>query len=73
MDKSASHETMPKMTVSEDCTGCMSCIEEVECPALIWVENDLRVVIDENLCNGCAICVRACPAGVIDVKEGGTI
>jgi len=64
-------QTTYAMCVTEDCTGCLHCLEEFECPALSMDESDGRVVIDGVRCVGCGVCVHVCPAGAITaVKEG---
>jgi indolepyruvate ferredoxin oxidoreductase, alpha subunit len=57
------------MAISEDCSGCQECINEFECPALIYDDATERVVIDENICVGCGVCLSVCPAGAITAKE----
>lgn len=53
-----------RMTVSGDkCIGCMRCVKELGCPALSF--KDGKAVIDENLCTGCGLCSKLCPAGAI--------
>jgi indolepyruvate ferredoxin oxidoreductase alpha subunit len=56
------------MCVTEDCTGCLHCLEEFECPALSLDEADGRVVIDGVRCVGCGVCVHVCPAGAIEAR-----
>jgi indolepyruvate ferredoxin oxidoreductase alpha subunit len=59
------------MCVTEDCTGCLHCLEDFECPALSMDDSDGRVVIDGVRCVGCGVCVHVCPAGAItSAKEG---
>ncbi|MBN1613383.1 MAG: 4Fe-4S binding protein, partial [Deltaproteobacteria bacterium] len=53
------------MEITDDCTGCETCLHDFECPALIPDEDAGRVVIDENLCVGCGVCVNVCPVGAI--------
>ena len=52
-----------KCVIGEECTGCRKCIHEIGCPAII-VE-DGKVAIDRNLCTGCGLCRKICPAGAI--------
>ncbi len=60
-----------KMTI-EDCTGCRWCIDEFECPAILFNEEESRASISEALCTGCGVCVHVCPSHAIISKDGGT-
>jgi indolepyruvate ferredoxin oxidoreductase, alpha subunit len=59
------------MQVTEDCTGCRTCLDEFECPALSLDETDGRVVIDGGRCVGCGVCVHVCPEGAITADPEG--
>jgi indolepyruvate ferredoxin oxidoreductase alpha subunit len=59
------------LCVTEDCTGCMHCLEDFECPALFMDDADGRVVIDGTRCVGCGVCVHVCPAEAITAREKG--
>jgi indolepyruvate ferredoxin oxidoreductase alpha subunit len=59
------------MCITEDCTGCLHCLEDFECPALSMDEADGRVVIDGVRCVGCGVCVHVCPAGAITARKEG--
>jgi indolepyruvate ferredoxin oxidoreductase alpha subunit len=54
------------VTVSESCTGCQSCIKHFECPALVF--KDEHVDINQTLCNGCGVCIHACPVEAIEIE-----
>jgi indolepyruvate ferredoxin oxidoreductase alpha subunit len=49
--------------VKENCIGCKKCIRELGCPAMS-VSGD-KVTVDQNLCNGCKLCVQVCPVNAI--------
>jgi len=53
--------------VGESCVGCMRCVNEIGCPALIpyEAEGKKKVKIDTALCVGCGLCSQVCPAGCI--------
>ncbi len=59
-----------KVRVSEDCTACRHCLENFECPALVYHEDLGRVVVDEVLCIGCGVCGNVCPVEAIVVDRG---
>jgi indolepyruvate ferredoxin oxidoreductase, alpha subunit len=60
-----------RVTVTDDCTGCQHCIDEFECPALRYSEDEARVSVVEDLCTGCGVCEHVCPSGAISVENGG--
>jgi indolepyruvate ferredoxin oxidoreductase alpha subunit len=51
----------------EKCTKCKNCIRITGCPALTAASGS--VTIDQKQCNGCSVCVGACPIGAIERKE----
>jgi indolepyruvate ferredoxin oxidoreductase alpha subunit len=54
-----------RFQVDENCDRCMTCINELECPAMRFVREKKRVEIDADLCAGCGFCVHICPAHAI--------
>ncbi|MBP5254074.1 MAG: indolepyruvate ferredoxin oxidoreductase subunit alpha [Lachnospiraceae bacterium] len=66
---SLSRPTKTARTDAERCIGCLRCIRELGCPALVKTEDG--AVIDGSLCTGCGLCVSLCPAGAISVTETG--
>jgi len=54
-----------KVEITEDCNGCMYCIDFFECPALLRNEEENRVEIDRMFCVDCGVCLNACPRGAI--------
>jgi indolepyruvate ferredoxin oxidoreductase alpha subunit len=42
----------------ENCIGCMKCIREIGCPAII--KDGKLAAIDESLCFGCGLCAKLC-------------
>jgi indolepyruvate ferredoxin oxidoreductase alpha subunit len=48
---------------TDQCIGCMKCIKELGCPAL--VTKDDKAEIDGGLCTGCMLCAQVCPTGAI--------
>lgn len=54
--------------ITDRCTGCMSCVEKFECPALEKGKDDIPVILS-TLCQGCGICTYVCPKGAIEPLE----
>ena len=53
--------------ISDDCRKCGMCLK-LGCPAISKRE-DGTIVIDENQCNGCGLCVGVCPFHAIKKIE----
>jgi indolepyruvate ferredoxin oxidoreductase, alpha subunit len=53
------------MEVTEFCTACRHCLDNFECPALVFDEASGRVAIDQVRCVGCGVCLHVCPEGAI--------
>lgn len=51
----------------ETCIGCLKCIKQLGCPAL--VPDDGKVEVVESLCTDCGLCVNVCPVGAIKRGE----
>ncbi len=55
----------------DKCVGCMMCINEIGCTALIPDSSSLtekgrpKAMIDKALCAGCGLCAQVCPADAI--------
>jgi indolepyruvate ferredoxin oxidoreductase, alpha subunit len=58
-----------RFEVGDKCDRCMTCITDLECPAMHLVKDKKKVEIDVDLCAGCGFCVNVCPAQAINVKE----
>jgi indolepyruvate ferredoxin oxidoreductase alpha subunit len=58
-------QTAYDMAVTEDCIACRHCLDNFECPALIFDEKSGRVDIDAIRCLGCGVCANVCPEGAI--------
>ncbi len=54
-----------KIEITEECNGCMYCIDFFECPALQPDKEADLVRIDRTMCTDCGVCVQACPRGAI--------
>jgi indolepyruvate ferredoxin oxidoreductase alpha subunit len=58
-------QTVYEMEVTGYCTACRHCLDEFECPALVFDEVSGRVDIDQVRCVGCGVCAHVCPEGAI--------
>jgi indolepyruvate ferredoxin oxidoreductase alpha subunit len=49
----------------ERCNGCMICINDFGCPALVYDSDDNKVHIDNLTCVQCGLCAQVCKRGAI--------
>jgi indolepyruvate ferredoxin oxidoreductase alpha subunit len=54
-----------KVEITDECNGCMYCIDFFECPALQQDKEADLVRIDRTLCTDCGVCVNVCSRGAI--------
>jgi indolepyruvate ferredoxin oxidoreductase alpha subunit len=55
-----------KLTVDQElCQGCMVCINDFGCPALVYSPETEKVHIDELTCVQCGLCAEVCKLGAI--------
>ncbi|NVM25832.1 MAG: 4Fe-4S binding protein, partial [Desulfobacterales bacterium] len=33
----------------------------------------MAIVIDSDLCNGCGLCVKVCPYGAVELRDGKAV
>lgn len=52
------------------CTQCLKCVDACLSGALSVDEKLGFVALDASRCNGCGDCAKACPVGVIRMREG---
>jgi indolepyruvate ferredoxin oxidoreductase, alpha subunit len=57
-----------RFEVDDTCDRCMTCIRDLECPAIGYVKADKKIEIDTDLCVGCGFCVGVCPSHAIRPK-----
>lgn len=57
-----------RFQINENCDLCMSCVRDLECPAIHYVKGEKRMEIDVDICAGCGFCVRTCPSQAVEVK-----
>lgn len=66
MDKEAlAAQPRIKVEIGEECNGCRICVDQFECPALIYDAEGNRVYIDRLLCIDCGVCLEVCPSEAI--------
>lgn len=54
--------------IGPDCDLCMTCVKELECPAIAYVVGEKRMEINVDMCAGCGFCLHVCPAQAIALK-----
>lgn len=57
-----------RFRITEKCDLCMSCVRDLECPAIHYVKGEKRMEIDQDLCAGCGFCVQVCPSQAVEPK-----
>jgi len=58
-----------KFEVGSNCDRCMTCVRDLECPAISFVKKDKIVKIDVDQCTGCGFCVKVCPEQAISARR----
>ena len=53
--------------VTEKCTNCKVCLNQLGCPALDISEN--KIEINETLCTACMLCATVCPSRAIEQQR----
>jgi len=56
--------------VKETCREIYACVKEFYCPAIMVDESDHKMVIQEDLCDGCLECRQVCPVDAPRHIEG---
>ncbi|MCH4886070.1 indolepyruvate ferredoxin oxidoreductase subunit alpha [Acidaminobacter sp. JC074] len=54
-----------KCHVLDSCIGCKKCLK-TGCPALSFIPETKKVVIDRNQCVACEVCAQVCPVDAIE-------
>jgi indolepyruvate ferredoxin oxidoreductase alpha subunit len=57
-----------RFQVGDQCDLCMTCIRDLECPAIHFVKDKKKVEIDVDLCAGCSFCQKMCPSQAIETR-----
>ena len=64
-------EAARTLCVTEDCTACRLCLDDLECPAIGWDDEADTARIDRIACTGCGVCAYVCPVQAIVAEPGG--
>jgi indolepyruvate ferredoxin oxidoreductase alpha subunit len=59
-----------RYTIGAACKGCRLCVDRFGCPALVYLADEDRVVIDQSLCTGCGVCAAVCHRGAVEESQG---
>jgi indolepyruvate ferredoxin oxidoreductase alpha subunit len=59
--KKHGEKIIPSENVKETCKGIYACVREFYCPAITIDESDAKMIIQEDLCDGCLECRQVCP------------
>ncbi|TKJ42531.1 indolepyruvate ferredoxin oxidoreductase subunit alpha [candidate division LCP-89 bacterium B3_LCP] len=49
-----------RVTITDECNGCMLCVDRFECPAILKDDTGEKVVIDRKICVDCGVCMVSC-------------
>lgn len=63
--KKAGQAIIPNEVDKESCKKPHTCIRSFHCPAIMFDEDDRASRIQPEICDGCSVCARICPFGVI--------
>lgn len=58
-------EPRPVTVKAEKCVGCQICINQFNCPGLVFDAEAKKAHIDERYCVTCGVCEAVCPQGAI--------
>jgi indolepyruvate ferredoxin oxidoreductase alpha subunit len=61
LKKQAGQKIVPSENVKETCRSVFACVKEFYCPAIAIDESDHKMIIQEDLCDGCLECQKVCP------------
>ena len=62
------YKVIPEIKISEDCNGCMKCVEA--CPRGVLREANGKVEVNNVLeCSMCKDCIRACDVNAVIIEE----
>jgi indolepyruvate ferredoxin oxidoreductase alpha subunit len=59
--KNRGEKIIPSENVKGTCRSIYSCVRDFYCPAITIDESDAKMIIQEDLCDGCLECRQVCP------------
>ncbi len=70
--KKRGERIIPSENVKDTCRGIYACVREFYCPAITIDESDAKMIIQQDLCDGCLECRQVCPVDAprhVEVKK----
>ncbi|MHA2213294.1 MAG: thiamine pyrophosphate-dependent enzyme [Candidatus Thorarchaeota archaeon] len=61
LKKRRGEKIIPSENVKETCRSIYACVKEFYCPAILVDEEDGKMTIQQDLCDGCLECRQVCP------------
>lgn len=61
---------IPNEVDKDSCKKPHTCIRDFHCPAIIFDTDDRASHIEPEICDGCGVCAKICPFGVINPIDG---
>jgi indolepyruvate ferredoxin oxidoreductase alpha subunit len=61
LKKKAGQKIIPSENDKDTCRGIYACVREFYCPAIVVDEDDHKMMIQADLCDGCLECRQVCP------------
>jgi len=61
LKKQAGEKIVPSENVKDTCRSIYACVKEFYCPAILVDESDHKMMIQQDLCDGCLECRQVCP------------
>ncbi|MBN2230140.1 MAG: 4Fe-4S binding protein [Candidatus Thorarchaeota archaeon] len=61
LKKQGGEKIIPSENVKDTCRGIYACVKEFYCPAITIDELDHKMIIQQDLCDGCLECRQVCP------------
>ncbi|UCE10455.1 MAG: 4Fe-4S binding protein [Candidatus Thorarchaeota archaeon] len=61
LKKRLGEKIVPSENVKDTCRSIYACVKEFYCPAILVDEDDRKMKIQQDLCDGCLECRQVCP------------